>query len=181
MNPSDIPGIDVQSIVRDLDPEDLQAVVESIDPDDIQPLIQSLWADFVAAELVEVRQVRQQKPSVAEMREGILQLPKDRQQELFDEALQTIIEIAMTIRQNPDRGFRLLKQTLRDPKTVASLQLVFVNEDHIDPDYSRDMMESAGLLMQMIGVAIAPEAYTREERLSVLEHMDWDPEDVGLT
>jgi hypothetical protein len=59
---------------------------------------------------------------------------------------------------------------------MEGLLLIFDNEEHIDPAYSRQMKEFAAMHLKWMGVALAPESYLAAAVREVYEQLDLDIE-----
>lgn len=100
----------------------------------------------------------------------------ERQQQIFNQAISDVVGALFEVRENPKAGLLSLKGLLRDPYTMEGLLLIFDNEEHIDPGYSRQMKEFAAMHLKWMGVALAPESYPTAVVREVYEQLDLDVE-----
>lgn len=177
MNPTDIPGLDAGQIARELDAQDIEQLMAQIDPEDVQELLGEVYQAMIVPHLTEVRADvhAEDTPDPETVRQALLDADPERRQEVFQAAVDDVIAVLLALREDPEQAMHDLKDILRDPWTTEGLLLIFQNDDHIDPEYTAEMMEYVGGLMRLAGVALLPELYTEAERQAVAEELGIDP------
>lgn len=162
-----------------LDAKMMQHFEENVDEEQLEQMVRQVIQEKVVPALVEIRQQRQQAEDPETIRETYANLPEEKQQEVFDSAVMDVVEVVFTLREEPVEGLRMAKQLTRDPHTMEALLLIFDNEQHIDPEYSRQIKDTASRIVTWVGVALFSEMYEPETVESVARDLGLDVDRRG--
>lgn len=173
MNLNNLP-IDPNDIVSNIDQQQMQQLKEQLDEDAVIELWQNVHETQVQPHLADIKQRTGEKDDIDTVLEKLKAAPAEKQQQAFDSAMQDIIEVFLLFRENPVDAVQKGKRLLRDPYTVGGLLMIFEHDEHIDSAYSAELQQYTANVLQMAGVALIPEAYTREERQAVIDQLPDD-------
>jgi hypothetical protein len=147
-----------------------------IDQQTKRDAIQTALDQFVIPHLQGIKTRAADDPDPEVIRQQYAELSDERQQQVFNQAISDVVGALFEVRENPKAGLLSLKGLIRDPYTMEGLLLIFDNEEHIDPAYSRQMKEFAAMHLKWMGVALAPESYPAAAVREVYEQLDLDIE-----
>jgi len=120
--------------------------------------------------------------TVSEERNRLQQMSPQARQEMFHTTAGQIIASLAYLRITPSRGARELKKMIRDPTTLAALELIFDREavfpDRSEEEFPEIQQDTLRAYIHWAGVAVAPEMYDRETVEETLEQISDIPDEV---
>lgn len=155
-----------------LDEQQIDKVWDQIPEETKRQAFTNALEQFVLPHADDVKDRAESDVGNKQIRQKYSALDDERQQEIFDQAIGTIIGTLFEVRESPREGLMRLKGLLRDPYTLEGLLLIFENEDHIDPEYSAEMKEFAAWYVTAAGVALTPEMYDEQTCENVYDTFD---------
>lgn len=168
----------MEMFAGNFDEEQARQLINAMDDEQIAEGMQTAMDEFVVPHLEDVRENAQSTPDRQSVREQYHSMPDAKQQEAFNRAIWDMVSVAGKLRVSPDEGLRDLKTMLRDPWTMEALLLVFHNPNHIDPNYSEEMRETATKFTRLAAMNLIPEAYTESEARDLMAEMGLDENDL---
>jgi hypothetical protein len=149
---------------------DVDSLVDRMDEDTIYKQVYKFFDSHIVPHLEEIRSRHDTKVSDKsrdEIREDLESLPPQERGEVFHDTMGELLVNLSLARLKPIESGTEVKKMVRDPYTVEALLLMFDREavysTRSEDEFPRVQKDTMAGYMKWMGVALAPEMYSREE------------------
>lgn len=164
---------------------DVDSLVDRMDEDTIYQQIFKFFDSHIVPHLEDIKTRHDSKvseKSAEEIRDELEDLPPEERAVIFHETMAELLVNLSLARLEPIESGKEVKKMVRDPYTVESLLLMFDREAVYAtrsaeefPGIQKDTMAD---YMRWMGVALAPEMYSREEVEDFVASFEGAPDDM---
>jgi hypothetical protein len=160
----------------------LNKAANNMDEDTVQRMIYNAIDNKVQPHLADIKErFDETEHTREEIAEQLENKPAEQRQEIFHDTMGELIATLALLRLEPIQAGRQLKTMVRDPATLEALALIFdrdavfpTRDEDEFPECQKHLLRS---YLKWIGVAIAPEMYSRDEVKEVIEEFGEVPEE----
>lgn len=164
--------MDLGSLMGNIDPKAAQGILNSLDEEQLEEAIVAGVDNYIVPHLEDIRDAAETDyEDRQEVREKYESMTQKMQDEEFHSTVADLIVVVSQIRAEPVRGFRELKDRLRDPWVTEALLLIFDNDDfidYVDPEYKNQLKEFCTIQLKWLAMNVAPEMYSEDEVRNVV-------------
>jgi len=170
----------IKRLLNGMDGEQASKIIGELDQEMIETALSTGIEEELVPHLHEVRErAVNDDESPEEIRAHYESLSDEEQTKRFNQAAADIMEVIVSLREEPTTGMEKLKERLRDPWVVEALLLVF-DHDEMPAEAVAERKDYAAGWLKYVGVNVIPEVYTREDARDMIEqfHPEKDPDTV---
>lgn len=146
----------------------VNTLADRMDEEAARDAILDIIQDRLYPHLKDIREDADEAEDAEEVRELYESLDDETKNELFHDTWANLIAQTARLRNSPVDASRELKTMIRDPFTLEAMLLIMDHET-IPEDTQESQKDLLATYVHWLGIALAPEAYTREEVEDVVD------------